>query len=426
MTFTTPQKSGFAKDDFIVSADGHFLEPKLLFKERLPEHLRDRAVWEEDFEVPEPLAPGGAKVYRQLHTPGFDGWTVSRYRQTSGRTPEGVPDLILEDMNEDGIDATLLHPNLSMFGLYSDDHELSINHAYVYNDYIHETFGGNNPRIIATVPIPITDVPDAVAEIERMTARGFTAMLLPATPPTPYWSPEYDPIWDALSANGAQPVFHTQTGGVKMKNPESTTMRVVMEAARQVNKPVTPRSASERLYVQAVLSTLVPQKLICELIGAGIAERHPNLHFTLVEFNAHWLSSLMGAMDKAWTTGIGQDTDWWLGHWDNDKPATAADQETMSRLFLLNEKWPYPLMPSEYVKRQFHTSFQDDPAAVAARHITGVSSIVWGNDYPHAEGTFRESQRLIADQFAGVPDDERKAILGGTLGKLFGLKPSLV
>jgi len=68
-------------------------------------------------------------------------------------------------------------------------------------------------------------------------------------------------------------------------------------------------------------------------------------------------------------------------------------------------------------------SFQDDPVAVACRHITGLSTIVWGNDYPHAEGTFGGSQELLATQMAGVPDDERKALVGGTLGGLLGLAP---
>ncbi|MCU1365806.1 MAG: amidohydrolase 2, partial [Ilumatobacteraceae bacterium] len=159
-----------------------------------------------------------------------------------------------------------------------------------------------------------------------------------------------------------------------------------------------------------------------DLIGGGVPERFPELHFGLVEFNAHWLVSLMGAMDKAWTTGIGQDPDFWLGHWDADAPATSAGQPSMSRLFRLNEKWLYPMKPSEYVRRQFHVSFQDDPIAVAARNITGISTVMWGNDYPHAEGTFRHSQKLIADQFAGVPDDERRAMLGGTLGGLLGFE----
>ena len=137
------------------------------------------AVWEEDFEI-EPLVEGGARVFRRLHTPGFEGWTVSRYRQTSGRTPEGDPELILEDMDLDGVDAQVMHPNLSLFGLYSDDHELSMAHARVYNDYVIERFTPYFDRLAPTAPVPLTDIDDAVAEIERVAAAGFRAILLPA------------------------------------------------------------------------------------------------------------------------------------------------------------------------------------------------------------------------------------------------------
>ena len=54
----------------------------------------------------------------------------------------------------------------------------------------------------------------------------------------------------------------------------------------------------------------------------------------------------------------------------------------MAQLFRLNEKWPYPLMPSEYVRRQFHVSFQDDPVAVACRHLTGLSTHRVGQRLP--------------------------------------------
>ena len=409
--------------DFVVSADGHILEPTDLFRTRLPKHLRERGVWEEDFEI-EPLVEGGARVFRKLHTAGYEGWTISRYRQTSGRTPDGDPDHIVEDLASDGVDAAVMHPNLSLFGLYSDDHELSMAHARVYNDYIAERFTPYLDRIVPTAPVPITDIDDAVAEIERVGAAGFKAILLPAIPPKPYYLREWDPIWDAISAIGGHVFIHTQTGGVKVNDTEATTLKVVMENASQVNQPVTEKSASKRMITQCIYSTVTPQQIICELIGGGVAERYPNLHFALIEFNAHWLSSLVGSMDKAWTTGIGQDDEWWLGKWDDSRPA--HDQPNMARLFKLNEKWPYPLMPSEYVARQFHVSFQDDPVAVACRHITGLSSLVWGNDYPHAEGTFRGSQELIAKQFAGVPDDERKAMLGGTLADILGLAPALV
>jgi len=404
-------------NDFVVSADGHVLEPIDLFKTRLPINLRDRAVWEEDFEVDPPFE-GGAKVFRRLHTPGFEGWTISRYRQTKGRTPEGDPQIILEDMDAEGVDVQVMHPNLSQFGLYTDDHELSIAHARVYNDFIVERYSAHFDRLAPTAPIPLTDIGDAVAEVERVAGSGLRAVLLPATPPRPYYLRDYDPVWAAIQASGMQVFIHTQTGGIKVNDPEATTLKVVMENASQVNQPMTEKAAARRMITQAVYQPLAPQQVICQLIGGGVPERYPDLHFALIEFNAHWLSSLVGSMDKCWITGIGQDADWWLGVWDPERPD--HDQPNMAQLFRLNEKWPYPLMPSEYVKRQFHVSFQDDPVAVACRHITGLSSVVWGNDYPHAEGPFGGSRTLVKQLFAGVPDDERKAMLGGTLGDLLG------
>src|SRR5262245_54622155 len=177
---------GMPAKDFVVSGDGHLLEPTDLFVTRLPKHLRDRAVWEEDFEI-EPLVEGGARIFRRLHTPGYEGWTISRYRQTGGRMPEGDPDRILEDMDLDGIDVQVMHPNLSLFGLYSDDHELSMAHARVYNDYLVERFTPYSSRLVPTAPVPITDVDDAVSEIERVAAAGLRAILLPAIPPKPYY-----------------------------------------------------------------------------------------------------------------------------------------------------------------------------------------------------------------------------------------------
>jgi predicted TIM-barrel fold metal-dependent hydrolase len=405
------------EQDFVVSADGHLLEPTDLFRTRLPKHLRDRAVWEEDIEV-SPNAFGGATIFRKLHTSGYEGWTVSRYRQTGGRMPEGDPEIILEDMDFDGVDVQVMHPNLSLFGLYTDDHELSIAHARVYNDYVVERFSPHFDRIAPTAPIPLTDVDDAVVEIERVAAGGFRAILLPSTPPQPYYSRAFDPVWAAAQANGVHVFIHTQTGGVKVNDTTATTLKVVMEQAAQVNQPMTEKSASKRMITQCVYGPFVPQQVMCELIGGGVPERYPDLHFALIEFNAHWLASLVGSMDKCWVTGIGQDADWWLGNWDDTRPDN--DQPGMAQLFRLNDKWPYPLAPSEYVRRQFHVSFQDDPVAVACRHITGLSTIVWGNDYPHAEGTFRGSRELIAKQLGDLPADERAALVGGTLADLLG------
>jgi len=407
--------------NFVCSADGHILEPTDLFLTRLPKHLRDRAVWEEDFEI-EPLVEGGVRDFRRLHTPGFEGWTVSRFRHYDGTPNTGDPDRILQDLDLDGIDAQVMHPNLSLFGLYSDHHELSMAHARVYNDYLIERFTPYFHRIAPTAPVPITDIADAVAEIERVAAAGFRGILLPATPPKPYYSPDFEPVWAAAQAHGVHIFMHCQTGDVKVEDPQGTTLKTVIGVAAEVNEPMTGRRAARRMQTQCIYGPMAPQKIIVDLIGAGIPERYPDLHFGLIEFDAYWLVSLVGAMDKAWTAGIGQDPDWWLGYWDINRPDN--DQPHMARIIRVAEKWPYPLRPSEYVRRQFHVSFQDDPVALAARHITGLSTVIWGADYPHAEGTFRHSPELIDHLFAGVPGNERAAILGGTLGNLMGFKTS--
>ena len=153
-------------DQLVVSADGHILEPTDLFTTRLPKHLRDRAVWEDDFEI-EPIVEGGPRIFRRLHTPGFEGWTISRYRQTGGRMPEGDPEMILEDLDTDGVDVGVMHPNLSLFGLYSDDHELSIAHARVYNDYIVERF---SPYFSASFPPLPSRSPMSTMPLSRSSA----------------------------------------------------------------------------------------------------------------------------------------------------------------------------------------------------------------------------------------------------------------
>ena len=46
---------------------------------------------------------------------------------------------------------------------------------------------------------------------------------------------------------------------------------------------------------------------------------------------------------------------------------------------------------------------------------------MWSTDYPHSESLFPNSQELIKEIFAGVPDADRKEILGGRAIKLFHL-----
>ena len=202
-----------------------------LFKTRLPKHLRDRGVWEEDFEI-EPLVEGGARIFRRLHTPGFEGWTISRYRQTSGRMPEGDPEQILEDMDLDGVDVQVMHPNLSLFGLYSDDHELSMAPRPGLQRLRHRAVraatsrSSRRPRRFRS---PTSPTPSPRSSAWPPAASGPSCCRRPRPCPTTRASSTRS--GPPHQANGMQIFFHTQTGGVKVNDPASTTLKVVMENA---------------------------------------------------------------------------------------------------------------------------------------------------------------------------------------------------
>ena len=158
------------------------------------------------------------------------------------------------------------------------------------------------------------------------------------------------------------------------------------------------------------------EQAIASLVGSGVTQRFPDLHFVFVEFGAYWLAPLMASMEKSFTLGIGQDPTVGSG-----VPSPDGRPPVLHRILGMNDKWPYPLRPSEYVRRQIHVTFQDDPGAIAARHLTGIEPLLWGNDYPHPEATYPRSLEALEGLFSGVPADERAAIVGGTAARLFGI-----
>ena len=57
-----------------------------------------------------------------------------------------------------------------------------------------------------------------------------------------------------------------------------------------------------------------------------------------------------------------------------------------------------------------------------AADLVGMEKLMWGSDYPHAEGTFPFSKQVVDKLAADNPDvttDELVAVLGGNAAKLF-------
>jgi len=78
-------------------------------------------------------------------------------------------------------------------------------------------------------------------------------------------------------------------------------------------------------------------------------------------------------------------------------------------------------LPSEYLKEHAHWGFFDDPIGIELHRYVGVDRIMWSTDFPHIVTRWPHSLQLVKEQFAGVPEDEKRKILAGNAVKYFHL-----
>lgn len=405
-----------------LSADCHIMEPEDLFTSQLPEIDKYRA----------PIyrrLPDGTKMVLANGIPsavspefmrpvlGTDDWEPIEADDIDG---------YLRDLEADGVWGGLLHPNVGLKIFDIDDTDFALRCARIYNDHVIDLY--DKEQFYPTAVVPLNDLGAAVTELRRVASLGFRAIGLPlhAPPAGPYFSSCYEPIWDALDETGLLLTMHVGTG--MMRGATSG------DAARQNVSFLAPTGSdrwpeghpdhvgaivSKRLstggfggYGGQVLDTLPA------MIGGGVLERHPSLHIVFVEVGARWLLNMMDTMDDAWYVGPGvREVNRTFFRPDGSRVAQFLPDE-------LNLDWPYPIAPSDYVRRQVHVTFQDDWVALRNRGLTGIEPLMWGNDYPHNEGSFPRSKEAIAIQAerAGLSNAERGAIFGGTLAKLLKIE----
>lgn len=284
-----------------------------------------------------------------------------------------------------------------------------------------EALGAHFDRLAPAASIPLTDIDDAVTEIERIAGLGLRAITVPHTPEAPYRDPAYDRVWAAAQACGLVVTFHMGAGIDHALGTATALVDTEPALEPPDDTDVTAQVHVTRM-IDAAEVAVYPQRTICSLVGSGITERFPDLHFVAVEFHAYWLVSMMAAMDKAFNVGIGQDCslDFTVGRYDPTRPAD--DQPGMYGVFDIDRSWNHPLRPSDDVRRQVHVTFQDDPSALACRHLTGVQTLLWGNDYPHPEATWPRSRDAVDHLFTDVSAADRTAITGGITARLFGIQ----
>jgi predicted TIM-barrel fold metal-dependent hydrolase len=345
----------------MISADSHVNEPRDLWSSNLPARLREQAM--QGIEAGD---DGGWNVV-------FDGSHVFQKDMASEADRLSVldPDKRFEVMRADGVVAECIFPTIGLYVWMLTDPEGGNASCRIYNDWIHDTLQRKSARFCCAGLIPTWSVDAAIAEVEYVAEICLRAIMLP-TIVTPMWNHrQWEPLWQTIAATGLPVVMHQGTGHdmVWYRGPGATIANLVS------TQSMAPRVAT-------MLAT------------SGVLQRYPSIHVVFVEYNTGWLAWTMETMD----------------FYDNAFRRYDEFRPTKSRS---GKPSVYPDLghpPSYFVKRQVHATFQVDTIGIGNIAHSGDRCLMFGNDYPHEEGTYPHSRTLVDEQAAVLAPDVARRV----------------
>ena len=363
------------KHYFTLSCDAHVVEPLDLYTSNVPARFKDH-ILSIKIENGYLLSMIGDEAVYRIPANIFDHKAGAGATLGDGSLmkPQGSRDMRkrIADMERDGIDAELIFPTVALMAARITDREAAIAHAHVWNDWVWDYLEGMRNKFIPTAFVPLTGFDELMVEMKRALDKGFTAIMLP--PIAGNAMPGYtDPAWDKVFAIAAEAdatfAMHTATGAAPIK---------------ALGGPGGAVYNYTRQMFDAMDATL-------RLVAGGVLDRNPTSRILFAECSAGWLLPLAERMDEIY-----------FGHapWVEPK---------------LSRK------PSQVLKDQVYASFQNDVGSLAIRKGY-LNNIVFSSDYPHSEGTFPFTQKVLEEGFAKMPDlteAEKEAVLGLNAAKLF-------
>jgi predicted TIM-barrel fold metal-dependent hydrolase len=237
-----------------------------------------------------------------------------------------------------------------------------------YNEWAVSEVIGRTDRILPAAMVPVNSIDHAIAEVGWAVDHGFQAFFMATSPAEgmEYALDRWEPLWSAIEESGLVLAFHIGTGGdpVMFRGPGGAIINY--------------------------WETCIPgQRTVTHLVSSGALERHPDLKVLVAEGGCSWVPALADRLDEAYRQ-----------HGMYVHPKLAA-------------------LPSEYIYRQVFTSFQHDRSAVPTATAMGYRNIMWGDDYPHLEGTYGHTQKTLRELFDDAPDDVRRLITEDNFNRLF-------
>jgi predicted TIM-barrel fold metal-dependent hydrolase len=368
----------------IISADDHLAETPDLWQKRLPLELREKGP--RFVQLPgggEGWMMPGASAPRPL---GLDVMAGRKYEdyQASGIRWQDVrpgcyePSARLRDMDEGGVWATVLYPNVGLgFGGgrgFSGDWEMAIACMRAYNDHLSEFCAQNLKRLSGAALVPMATAETAVEEVKRAgRLPGIRAVMLPVYPADEKeWNhPDYEPLWAALDDLG---------------------LSVSIHIAEKRGQKVAPWAMVHPGGVETMINTITlgTAEAFSYMMWSGVFDRHPSLKVVSVE------------------SGIG-----WLGYF----------RERANNVYKRHRYWTHSKLqhePGEYFGKNIFATFEEDLVGIRTRDVIGVDALLWSSDYPHTDTSWPKCRENIEEHFVGVSDGDKCKVVGENAARVYG------
>ncbi|MCH7599973.1 MAG: amidohydrolase [Myxococcales bacterium] len=377
-----------------IDVDTHITEPADVWTSRVSKKWGD--------VVPHVERHHGRDIWligdEMVGGPGFT--TMAGFDGSYPECPAGYDDIPkasfdakarLEYMDEEGIWAAVLYPNVGGFGsggfLKLKDPQLMLECVRAYNDFLVEWCSEDPNRLVPVAAMPFWDVAECVKEVERAASIGHKSILA-SSDPAAFGEPRlahkhWDPFWAAVDDTGLPISFHIGAGDISDIINDTCDM-------------------GTRANFSRTSSTIFMQNMNCiaDVIFGGVCHRYPKLNMVSVESGVGWLPSFLEMADWQFTNGQ-----------------------------VRKEHPEYDLLPSEYFKRQIYACFWFEDKVLGSAIETMADNLCWETDYPHPTcqypgpaNTRSEHPRDYVDRVMGhLPEETLQKVLHDTAARLYGL-----
>jgi len=338
-------------------------------------------------------AGGSHEQYREYLDPGyreqFDAWrgeykNPSQAHYGNKKMRNWDLDIRTSDQNSQGVVGEVVFPNtvppffnksiVTASPPKPEEYELTLAGIRAHNRWLKDFCAEDPDRRAGIGLILPNDFDEAIKDIEFIAQAGLRGgVMLPLIPPDCTWlKPLFDPAWDRVFA--------------AIQDHDL----VMNQHSGQGSPDYGDSMVGQALWVTEV--TYYCQAGFRHLIMSGVFEKFPQLKYVLTESGCAWAPPLLAQMDRI---------------------HMGMSAGAIGELNYGDQEWVLSELPSHYAKQNvwYGASFPSK-ADLAGIELIGVEKVLWGNDYPHYEGTFPynlESLRLTFDE---VPEEYRRKLLG--------------